>query len=158
MVAGTVVVMIGVDAVRHVRVPKQWLLAVAALEPTTRRARAAVFTAIGAVVSVVLMYSLLRGPVTAAVNGHHIEYTVDLRFGGLIVVLYVVATCGSLLMSHHLYVKWFGVVNLVAVAALAWIDRTALISLWCGWAAVTSVCIALHLRRHPTGAFALARA
>jgi hypothetical protein len=37
-------------------------------------------------------------------------------------------------------------VNLLAVAALVWIDQTAFVSLWCLWAGITSVLVNLHLR------------
>jgi hypothetical protein len=75
-----------------------------------------------------------------------ILYVVDLWHGGLIVVLYVVATCGSLLLSSHRHVRWFGTANLVAAVILTWVDRSAFVSLWCLWATVTSVAIAVHLR------------
>lgn len=120
--------------------------AVAAMEPAAGRRRIGVFTAIGVVVATTLMYSVIRGPVTASIEGHHISYRVDLWHGGVVVALYVLATCGSLLVSHHRGVRWFGAVNVVTVAALAWLDQTAFISLWCAWAAVTSVSIAVYLR------------
>ena len=121
--------------------------AVGALEPESNRRRLAVFTAIGVAVSAVLVHAIVRGPVVAAIDGHHISYGVDLWHGGLIVAFYVVATCGALLASVHRHVRWFGMVNLVVVAALVALDRGALISLWCAWAAVTSIAISLHLRR-----------
>ena len=122
-------------------------VAVGALEPLTNRRRVAVFTAIGVTVAIVLMYAVVRGPITATIEGHHIAYRVDLWHGGLIVLLYVVATCGSMLVSTHQHVRWFGVANLVAVGLLAALNQGGLISLWCAWAAVTSVAIAVHLRR-----------
>jgi len=120
--------------------------AVAALEPAANRWRVNVLAAMGAVVAVVLLYAVVRGPVEASIEGHHIAYSVDLWSGGLIVALYVVATCGSMLLSKHRYVQWFGVINLVAVGLLVWLSRSGVISLWCLWAAVTSVAIAVHLR------------
>jgi hypothetical protein len=122
-------------------------IAVGALEPAANRPRVAVFTAVGLVVSVVLMYAVVRGPVDASIKGHHIAYQVDLWHGGFIVALYVVATCGSLLASKNESVRLFGSANLVAVGLLSWLNQSGLISLWCSWAAVTSVAIALHLRR-----------
>ncbi|MGB8861165.1 MAG: DUF6629 family protein [Ilumatobacteraceae bacterium] len=121
-------------------------VAVAALEPAARYRRMAAFTTLGTLVAGVLMYSVIRGPITAEIEGHHIAYDADLNRGGLLVALYVVATCGSLLASHHLHVRWFGAINLVVVVVLAWVDQTAFVSLWCAWAAATSLCIALHLR------------
>lgn len=197
LAAGVVVSAIGVDALRHARLPSQWLLAslpvvlavheiieafvwwrleghvsaavgrfatmaylilafgvlpvlvpaaVGALEPRPVGRRMVVFIVLGAAVACVLLYSVLRGPVVTTIQGHHISYEVDLYRGGILVALYVMATCGSLLASNHRHVRWFGVVNLVVVVALVLIDKTAFISLWCAWAALTSVCIALHLR------------
>jgi hypothetical protein len=121
-------------------------LAVGALEPVSNRRRIQLFTTIGALVAATLMYSVIRGPVSAVVERHHIAYSVNLWHGGILVTLYVLATCGSLLASHHRRVRWFGAVNVVAVASLAVLDRTAVVSLWYAWAAVTSLSIAIHLR------------
>jgi len=50
----------------------------------------------------------------------------------------------------------FGLWNVAAVAALVWLAQDGLTSLWCTWAAVTSIVIARHLRvsqrreHHPT--------
>lgn len=121
-------------------------VAVGALEPVANRRRIGMFTALGVGVSAVLVHALVRGPADASVDGHHIAYSVDVWRGGLIVALYVAATCGSMLLSSHRHVRRFGAVNLGAVALLAWFEQNAVISLWCLWAAITSVAIAAHLR------------
>jgi len=84
--------------------------------------------------------------VPSSPGGHHIAYAVDLWHGGIVTALYVVATCGALLVSDHRYVGRFGAINLLAVVVLAWFDQGAVVSLWCTWAAVVSIAIALHLR------------
>jgi hypothetical protein len=121
-------------------------LAVGASETRMHGWRTTAFTSIGLAVSATLMWAVVRGPVSASIEGRHIAYDADLWHGGVIVGLYVLVTCGSLLASRHREVRWFGAGNLVAVAALAWLAQTALISLWCGWAAATSVAIAVMLR------------
>jgi hypothetical protein len=121
-------------------------VAVGALEVVANRLRVGLFAATGTVVAVVLMYAVVRGPVQARIQDHHIAYNVDLWRGGLIVALYVFATCGSLVLSKVRYVRRFGVVNLVAVCLLVWLNQSGFISLWCAWAAVTSAAIAVHLR------------
>ncbi|MGZ4497291.1 MAG: DUF6629 family protein [Nocardioides sp.] len=124
-------------------------LTVAALEPVRHRLRTGLFLGVGATVSVVLMSAVVRGPVVTTIRGHYISYDVGLWHGGALVVLYVLATCGSLLVSSHRHVRAWGLVNLVAVAVLAWVNSAGLISLWCVWAAITSIAIALHLRHAP---------
>jgi len=121
-------------------------VAVAALEPTVNRRRMAVFIVLGVAVAVVLTYAVVRGPVQASIEGHHIDYRVNLWHGGLIVGLYVIATCGSLLISHYPHVRWFGALNLAAAGLLVWLNQSGFISLWCVWAAITSTAIAIHLR------------
>lgn len=115
------------------------------------------FVALGAGVAAVLLHALVRGPVTATIEQHHIDYRIDLWLGGPVVAFYVLATVGPLLRSRHAHLRLYGLVNLVAVGALAWFASSAFISLWCVWAAVTSIAIAAHLRfanRPPDRAFA----
>ena len=125
-------------------------IAVGALEPVAKRRRARRFTLLGLFVAVVLMWSVVRGPIVATVNEHQIDYRVNLWHGGLIVAIYLLATTGSLLMSSIRYVRRFGAVNLVAASVLAWLNAKGFISLWCVWAAVSSLGIAIHLRRENT--------
>lgn len=125
-------------------------LAVGALESSAHRARVRSLTVLGAAVAAVLLYALARGPVAASIDGLHIAYRVDLWHGGPLVAIYVLVTCGSLLLSEHAHVRRFGALNLAAVLVLAWLDQRALISVWCAWAAVTSAAIAIHLRRSPS--------
>lgn len=101
----------------------------------------------GALVSVALMVGVVRGPIDVTDGGHYLAYGVPLSFGGALVVAYIAAACGSLLLSSDRRVVQFGAANLVAVIALAALLSNGLVSLWCVWAAVTSVAIALHLRR-----------
>jgi hypothetical protein len=121
-------------------------VAVGALEPVEHRRLVRLFAAIGVAVAVLLTYAVVRGPVDANIEGRHIAYSVNLWHGGVLVALYVVATCGSMLVSRRHHVRWFGATNLVAVCVLAWLNKSGLISLWCVWAAVTSAAIAVHLR------------
>ncbi len=126
-------------------------LAVLAIEgPGPRRTVMRGLCFVGAGVSTVLLLAMLRGPVTAALGDHHIAYGTGLQAGLVVVVAYIVATCGSLVFSSYRHVALLGIVNLVAVAVLAKLAVDGFASLWCGWAALTSGAIALHLRfSHP---------
>jgi hypothetical protein len=61
--------------------------------------------------------------------------------------LYVIATCGALLASSARDLAALGIANLMAVPLLVWLTVGGFVSLWCFWAAIVSVVIALHLRR-----------
>lgn len=126
-------------------------LAVALVERDLRRRRMVVpFIALGAAVTGALMVGLFTGPVTAEIAGLYIAYDVSLDYGGQIVALYVAATCIPLLLSSRRSIVVFGVLNLAAVTVLAWLMATGIISLWCAWAAVTSLVIVIHLRTAET--------
>ena len=122
-------------------------LAMVTLEPTKRRRWSmAPFVAIGTVVAVVLFAAMVHGPVGVSARPYHLAYSLHVDGGLYIVGLYVVAVCGALLISGYRHVVIFGLVNLVAVAVIAKLTVDGFASVWCGWAAVTSGAIALHMR------------
>lgn len=128
-------------------------LAVLALEPAGRRRQAmVVFAVLGAVVSIVLLAAMIRGPVEATLGHNHLGYKTDLSAGVLVVAAYVLATCGSLILSGYRDIAIFGIVNLIAVAVLAKLTIDGFASLWCGWAALSSAAFAIHLRYGRGGA------
>jgi Family of unknown function (DUF6629) len=124
-------------------------LAVGFVERSAARRRViGVFAVAGLVVSVALGSAMFRGPIHAAIQGHHISYELDgLHAGGEWTALYVVATCGALLACSSRDIAAIGALNFVAVPVLAWLTMTGFVSLWCFWAAIVSVLIARHLRR-----------
>lgn len=104
---------------------------------------------LGVAVAVALTVPILVAPVSVADGGHHLAYSASLVMGGYVAVLYVLASCGALILSSDRIVTAYGWVNLVTVAVLAVLLTSGVISLWCVWAATTSIAIALHLRgRH----------
>ncbi len=122
-------------------------LAIRAIEPTfARRALIVPFIVIGGAVAATLMVSMVRHGIAATLDTHHLVYHVEVPTGGVLVTAYVIATCGSLLVSGYRHTVWFGAVNLPVVGLLAVAERNGLASLWCAWAAVTSVMISAHLR------------
>ena len=122
-------------------------LAIMAIEPRPERRALRPRSPLGAAVGLVLLITMLRGPVEVHLGANHLSYDAGLHNGLLIVTLYVVATCGALLLSSHLYIVVFGLINLPVVVLLALLNTNGFASLWCAWAAVMSVLIAAHLRR-----------
>jgi hypothetical protein len=117
----------------------------------------ALLEVLGVVVAIGLTVPVLTGPVSVVEKAAHLSYSVPLVAGGLLTVLYVIATCGSLLLSSDRAVVVFGVANLAVVVVLAVLLASGVVSLWCVWAAVTSVAIAVHLRRFHSGPSMLVR-
>lgn len=122
-------------------------LAVRALETDPGRRRAmAPFAVVGGVVAAILLAELFSGPATATACNRYLAYDIGLSHGGTIAVGYIAATCLPLLLASERRVVLFGIGNLVAVSVLAVVVAEGVISLWCAWAAVTSLLIVAHLR------------
>ena len=122
--------------------------AVRGVEPDPGRRRTMAWLGwVGVMLAAVYLVAMMEGPVSVLVDGRHLEYRLQLEHGGLLAGIYAVVGCAPGMLSSHRRVVFFGVAKLFAVVALTWIENSALISLWCGWAAVISVAIAAHLRR-----------
>ncbi len=122
-------------------------LVIMLLEPTGRRKwRIAPFLAIGAGVSTVLLETLLRNGPSVTLGKYHLAYSIGLQHGFVVIGLYIVATCGSLLASGFRHIVAFGIANVVAVVILARLSADGFASLWCFYAAVACGAIMLHMR------------
>jgi len=115
-----------------------------------RRKRMFPLVAVGIGVSIVLLFGMATNPHGATIGGRYLAYhTVDPGYG-LTAGFYVVAVCVPFLMSSHRRLVIFGVANVVAFILLSVLMSRGLISLWCFWAAVSSVVIAQHIRETST--------
>jgi hypothetical protein len=106
-----------------------------------------VFVACGVAAAAADALALGVGVVPHEVQGHQITYHPGADHSAIWLSLYVVACCGPALAARSRPLQLFGVLNLVVVSVLAALNRQGVISLWCVWAAITSVLIDLHLRR-----------
>ncbi len=123
-------------------------LAVRAVEPDAGRRRAmARLGAAGAVLAAVYLIGMVEGPVDVEIEGRHLAYRLGMDHGGLLAAVYAVVVCAPPMLASERRIVSFGVANLAAVVGLAWLQSSALTSLWCAWAGVTSVAISAHLRR-----------
>jgi hypothetical protein len=122
-------------------------VAVLLVEPNARRRRAiARFAALGVVVSLVYLDAMVRGPIGATITTRMLSYRTGVAYGPVVAIAYMTATVGALMSSSHRRIARFGAINLVALPLLVLVSAAALTSLWCSWAAVTSVVIARYQR------------
>jgi len=121
--------------------------AVRSAEDDGRRRRLLLpFVLLGAGVAAALLPGLLNDAAGGEVACRYIAYDAGVPWGGYVLPFYVAATCGPMLLSGNRRFLLFGVANLAAVGLLGWLLARGVISLWCVWAAITSVFIAREVR------------
>ena len=111
------------------------------------------FVVLGMTVGAVLLVALSTGPYGASIGGRYIAYETTLPWSGVIAVAYVIAVCTPLLLSSHRRLVVFGAINVVIVIGLATLLASGFISLWCVWAAISSVVVTLHIRERSTARY-----
>ena len=122
--------------------------AVALMEPPGwRRGVILGLTAIGALVFAWDMTGLIVLPSRCVIVQNSIAYRNHITGNFWISCLYVLATCGALLLSSHRVVRWYGVLNVVALTITEIVKQHAFASVWCFYAAIMSVLIYWQFRR-----------
>lgn len=115
-------------------------LAVLLMEPTGWRRKVIIgLTAIGAVAALWDAYGLIFLPSRLFIDQHSIAYRNEMTGSLAISLLYILATCGALLLSSFRVVRWYGVVNIVALTIVQIVKAETFASVWCFYAALMSV-------------------
>ncbi len=122
-------------------------LAVLMLEPRQARLRVAPFLALGLVVSAYLAFVVLANPVEVIRHPHGLEYDTVVHHPAVWAVLYVIAVIGAPLMSGYRSIVAFGALNLIGLVLVAVFYVQAFASLWCVFAAASSLLILVHMIR-----------
>lgn len=132
----------------HVLWPIFVPLAVLLLEPVRWRRRLLIGLALaGATAGLYLLYFLVTEPIVSRAVGGHITYISPHFYVGVVLTLYVLATCASSLVSSRPMVRWFGVATAVSLVAAAAAYAAWFISVWCFFAAIISVTVLLYFIR-----------
>lgn len=105
------------------------------------RKRMVPFLVIGCLTGLYIMWALIAYPTQTFIKANSIVYINPATNNTAVAVLYVIATCGSLLFSKVKAMLIFGVVNLAILLVVMAVKRYAFTSLWCAYAAIASVII-----------------
>ena len=134
----------------HVLWPVYVPIAILLLEPVVWRRRVlAAIAAAGAAVGVYLLYFLVTLPIVSQVQGRHIAYISPHYYLVVVMLLYVLGTCVSMLFSSHPRVRLFGVAAFAAYVVTYVFYTVWVISVWCFFAAALSVIVLLYFPRRP---------
>lgn len=116
-------------------------LALFLIEPESRRRIAlSALIAVGIWVSISYLQAILNGHGVAMLERLYVDFHVN-NVSAVIGGLYFVTTCGSALISSNQRIFIWGIANLVIVLFLVAGRNHGLPSLWCFWAATTSIWI-----------------
>ena len=128
--------------VSHVFWPIYVPFAVLLLEKNKMRKKViALFFVIGSGVGAYLLWLIATQPVAPSIVNHSISYPIIPVYGYFILTLYVLATCGSCLISSHRLIKIFGVILLISFTISGVYYTQTFISVWCYFAAILSVIV-----------------
>ena len=117
-------------------------LSVMLFEPSPKsRRRMLPFTILGAGTSLYMLWALMTFPLSIYIRGNSIVYQNQGTYYTTLAVLYVIATCGSLLFSKVRDLVIFGIANVLILLGVMAIKRYAFTSLWCAYAAIASTII-----------------
>ncbi|WP_426402963.1 DUF6629 family protein [Streptomyces sp. R-07] len=103
------------------------------------RPRLLVPLAAGLATAPVLAYRIATRPVSAEIRGHTLGYAVDLPYAPLVLIGYLLATVGALLLARDRLLRLLGVLTGLGAAFCVLLWRTEFVSTWCALAAVASL-------------------
>ena len=119
--------------------------AVLLLEPNKKRKKVLrLLLAVGVATALYALYLILAGPVAANVINYCIRYDTFIPYAPLMLLPYLVATCGSCFVSSHKLMRVFGIATLISVAIAGWFFFETFSSVWCFFAAILSGLIYWH--------------
>jgi len=123
-------------------------LAVLLLEPPGwRRAAILALTGVGALVCAWDVYGLVFLPSQVFIDHNAIAYRNPLTGNFAISCLFILATCGALLLSTHRVVRAYGALNVIGLTIVEIVKDYAFASVWCFYAAILSVMIYWQFNR-----------
>lgn len=102
------------------------------------------FLSVGTMVGLYLLVFLFREPITASMQGRRISYDSPHFYIGVVLVLYLLATCASGMFSSYRCVNVFGILAFSLAIAAYEISARTFVSVWCFFAAVLSLLILIH--------------
>lgn len=134
-------------AIAQVLLPALVPIAMWLVEPRADRRRLMLVTAaFGLGTAAWFAWSLFTHDVGAHPVRNTMVYDTDIHIGPWITATYVIATCGSVLLSSRRYLLAFGIANVVGLSIAAIVRYEAVTSVWCVYAAFASVLLLLHFR------------
>lgn len=107
------------------------------------------FLAMGGGLSLYYLWTLLTEPATAQITNHSVQYLcgVTTQYSWLSII-YLLVTCGSLLISSKPIFRLLGIVSSLSVLVSYFFFSVTFVSVWCFFAAILSSLIYFYMHNH----------
>lgn len=104
----------------------------------------------GSIVSIYFLLALTKNPVDSGIINNSIQYSTDAQYGTLATIFYIIATCGSPLLSTHKKLFFFGIALTLSMTISAYSYFANFTSIWCFFGAIISLIIFWHFQPEKT--------
>ena len=120
-------------------------LAIWLLEPSgPRRQSIAVLLVVGGLLMAYVAWGLLRQPTQVFISHYSLVYFNPHTRHLWVALIYILTTCGSLILSKSVAIQLFGLLNLLGLLLVYLLAQYSFTALWCLYAALVSVILYLH--------------
>jgi len=120
-------------------------LAIWMLEPRgKRRNLVAVLLLVGVLLMLYVTWGLLQVPTQVFIEHYSLVYFNPHTEQLWVALIYILTTCGSLILSRSVAIQLFGWLNLFGLLVVYVIAQYSFTALWCLYAALVSVILYLH--------------
>ena len=120
-------------------------LAIWFLEPRgPRRNAIALLLVVGGLLMAYVTWGLLQQPTQVFIHHDSLVYSNPHSRHLWVAFLYILTTCGSLLLSRSVTIQMFGLLNLIGLLVVYVVAHYSFTALWCLYAALVSIILYLH--------------
>jgi hypothetical protein len=120
-------------------------LAIWLLEPRgPRRLSIAALLVVGGLLMVYVAWGLLHQPTQVFISNYSLVYFNPHTRHHWVALIYILSTCGALILSRSVAIQLFGWLNLLGLLLVYLIAQYSFTALWCLYAALVSVILYLH--------------
>ncbi|MGC2661993.1 MAG: DUF6629 family protein [Bryobacteraceae bacterium] len=123
-------------------------LSVLLIEPTLQKRKQMLgFLILAIALTLYILWGLIAAPLQIFIRGNSIVYENAITSSVVVAVIYVIVTCGALLLFGFRDLVVFGILNMVGLVVVMLIKSYAFTSVWCAYAAAVSIIIYFFFRR-----------
>ncbi|MEJ2452439.1 MAG: hypothetical protein P8047_17580 [Gammaproteobacteria bacterium] len=99
---------------------------------------------LGGLLMAYVAWGLLQQPTQVFISNYSLVYFNPHTRHLWVALVYILTTCGSLILSRSVTIQLFGWLNMLGLLLVYWIAQYSFTALWCLYAALVSIILYLH--------------